>query len=71
VKSQLSLQIVLGKLGVHVIPNSFALGAAHPCFDAEGGLKDADVEKAVRGVGAALAEMVTRFGTRDRGSLAA
>jgi chromate reductase len=57
VKSQLSLQIVLGKLGVHVIPNSFALGAAHPCFDAEGGLKDADVEKAVRGVGAVLAEM--------------
>src|SRR3984893_11471057 len=48
VKSQLSLQIVLGKLGVHVIPNSFALGAAHPCFDAEGGLKDADVEKARR-----------------------
>ena len=32
VKSQLSLQIVLGKLGVHVIPNSFALGAAHPCL---------------------------------------
>jgi chromate reductase len=71
VKSQLSLQIVLGKLGVHVIPASFALGAAHQCFDAEGGLKDADVEKAVRGVGKALAEMVTRIGTSDRGSLAA
>ena len=71
VKSQLSLQIVLGKLGVHGIPNSFALGAAHPCFDAEGGLKDADVEKAVRGVGAVLAEMVTRIGASGRGSLAA
>lgn len=71
VKSQLSLQIVLGKLGVHVIPESFALGAAHQCFDAEGGLKDADVEKAVRGVGTALAEMVTRIGRSDRGSLAA
>jgi chromate reductase, NAD(P)H dehydrogenase (quinone) len=71
VKSQLSLQIVLGKLGVHVIPASFALGAAHQCFDAEGGLKDADVEKAVRSVGKALAEMVTRIGTSDRGSLAA
>jgi chromate reductase len=71
VKSQLSLQIVLNKLGVHVIPESFALGAAHQCFDAEGGLKDGNVEKAVRGVGAALAEMITRIGASDRGSLAA
>ena len=71
VKSQLSLQIVLSKLGVHVIPESFALGAAHQYFDAEGGLKDANVERAVRGVGTALAEMVTRIGTCDRGSLAA
>jgi NAD(P)H-dependent FMN reductase len=34
-KSQLSLQIVLHKLGVHVIPDSFALGAAHQAFDAQ------------------------------------
>lgn len=71
VKSQLSLQIVLNKLGVHVIPESFALGAAHQFFDAEGGLKDANVERVVRGVGAALAEMATRIGTNDRGRLAA
>jgi NAD(P)H-dependent FMN reductase len=71
VKSQLSLQIVLNKLGVHVIPESVALGAAHQFLDAEGGLTDADVEKAVRGVGAAVAEMVTRIGTHDRGSRAA
>jgi chromate reductase len=71
VKSQLSLQIVLSKLGVHVIPESFALGAAHQLFDADGGLKDANVESAVRGVGAALAEMVTRIGTCDRSSFAA
>ena len=71
VKSQLSLQIVLNKLGVHVIPESFALGAAHQCFDAEGGLKDADVERAVRGVGAGLAQMISRIGTSGQGSLAA
>ena len=71
VKSQLSLQIVLNKLGVHVNPESFALGAAHQFFDAEGSLKDANVESAVRRVGAALAEMVIRIGTGDRGSLAA
>jgi chromate reductase, NAD(P)H dehydrogenase (quinone) len=70
-KSQLSLQIVLNKLGVHVIPESFALGAAHQFFDAEGGIKDANIESAVRSVGAALAEMVIRIGTSDRGSLAA
>jgi NAD(P)H-dependent FMN reductase len=71
VKSQLSLQIVLNKLGVHVIPESFALGAAHQFFDAEGGLKDANVESAVHRVGAALAEMVIRIGTCDPSSLAA
>jgi chromate reductase, NAD(P)H dehydrogenase (quinone) len=71
VKSQLSLQIVLNKLGVHVIPESFALGAAHQFFDAEGSLKDANVESAVRRVGAALAEMVIRIGTCDPSSLAA
>jgi chromate reductase len=71
VKSQLSLQIVLNKLGVHVIPESFALGAAHQFFDAEGGLKDANIESAVRSVGAALAEMVVRIGIYDRSSLAA
>jgi NAD(P)H-dependent FMN reductase len=71
VKSQLSLQIVHSKLGVHVIPESFALGAAHQAFDAESSLKDANVEKAVRGVGAALAAMVTRIGTCDHGDLAA
>ena len=71
VKSQLSLQIVLNKLGVHVNPESFALGAAHQFFDAEGSLKDANVESAVRRVGAALAEMVIRLGTCDPSSLAA
>jgi hypothetical protein len=38
---------------------------------APGGLKDADVEKVVRGVGTALVEVVARIGTSDRGSLAA
>lgn len=70
-KSQLSLQIVLNKLGVHVIPESFALGAAHQAFDAQGGLKDAEVAKAVRGVGAALAATVTKIAGSDRDSWAA
>lgn len=68
VKSQLALQIVLGKVGV---PESFALGAAHQFFDAEGGWKDVNVERAVRGVGAALTAMATKIGTSDQGNFAA
>ena len=49
-------------MGVLVIPDSFALGAAHQAFDAEGGLKDANVEKAVRGIGAALTATVVNIG---------
>jgi NAD(P)H-dependent FMN reductase len=70
-KSQLSLQIVLGKLGALVIPDSFALGAAHQAFDAQGRLKDASVEKAVRGVGAALAATSAKIAAFDRASLVA
>jgi NAD(P)H-dependent FMN reductase len=71
VKSQLSLQIVLTKLGVHVIPHSFALGAAHEAFDAEGGLRDANAEEAVRGVGAALTGMLDKLAGLDRATLVA
>jgi chromate reductase, NAD(P)H dehydrogenase (quinone) len=71
VKSQLALQIVLTKLGVHVIPDSFALGAAHQAFDADGRLKDANAEKAVRGVGAALTGTLDKFASFNRTNLAA
>jgi NAD(P)H-dependent FMN reductase len=54
IRSQVSLQIVLNKLGVAVVPASFALPAAHQAFDERGALKDAGVEKAVRAVGSAL-----------------
>ena len=71
VKSQLSLQIVLSKLGVHVIPESFALGAAHQAFDAQGGLKDANVAKAVRAVGAALVTIAIKLASYSSDELAA
>jgi hypothetical protein len=47
---------VLNKIGVLVIPRSFALGAAHTAFDAQGRL-DANAEKMVREVGAALVDV--------------
>jgi chromate reductase, NAD(P)H dehydrogenase (quinone) len=65
-KSQLSLQVVLGKLDALVIPDSFALGTAHQAFDAQGRLRDANFEKAVRGVGAALAATAAKIATSDR-----
>ena len=71
IKSQLSLQVVLGKLGALVIPGSSALGAAHQAFHAQGRLRDANVEKAVRGVGAALAATAAKIATFDHASLVA
>ena len=53
-RAQIALQISLNKLGLLVIPNSFALGLAHQAFDEKWLLKDANAEKSVRGLGAAL-----------------
>jgi NAD(P)H-dependent FMN reductase len=49
-RSQIALQVSLNKLGVMVIPNSFALGTAHKAFNPHGRLTDANAEKMVRGV---------------------
>jgi chromate reductase len=53
-RSQIALQVSLHKLGLLVIPESFALSTAHKAFDETGRLLDANAEKMVRGVGAAL-----------------
>jgi chromate reductase len=53
-RAQIALQISLNKLGLLVIPNSFALGVAHQAFDEQRRLKDGNVDQNVRGVGAAL-----------------
>src|SRR6267378_4868743 len=53
-RAQIALQISLNKLGLLVIPNSFALGLAHQAFDEQRRLKDGKFDQHVRGVGAAL-----------------
>lgn len=53
-RAQIALQISLNKLGLLVIPSSFALGLAHQAFDEPRRLKDGNVDQNVRGVGAAL-----------------
>jgi len=60
IRSQQALHGVLHRLGVIVLPEAFALGSAHQAFDDDGELKDVQVDKAVRHVGAALARMATR-----------
>jgi len=61
IRSQTALQIVLHKMGVMVIPNAFALSFAHQAFDEAGLPKDANVDKLVQGVGAALARIAGKL----------
>lgn len=63
-RSQTGLRSVLDKLGLLVIPESFALGLAHQAFDGEGRLKDKNAEKAVTQVGVALGRTAGRLATR-------
>jgi chromate reductase, NAD(P)H dehydrogenase (quinone) len=53
-RAQIALQISLNKLGLLVIPNSFALGLAHQAFDEQRRLKDGNADQNVRLVGATL-----------------
>lgn len=60
-RSQIGMRAVLEKLGVLVIPDAFALGAAHEAFNSEGKLKDPNHERIVYGVGAALSRIASRL----------
>lgn len=66
-RSQIALQLSLSKLGVLVIPNSFALSGALQAFDEQGRLKDANAETMVREVGATLAKLATKLNVADDG----
>jgi chromate reductase, NAD(P)H dehydrogenase (quinone) len=61
IRSQTGMRVVLDKLGMLVIPEALALSVAHQAFDAEGKLKDPNVERAASGVGAALYRMAVRL----------
>jgi hypothetical protein len=56
------------------ISDNFAAARLDNCgriLDAEGGLRDANAEKAVRGVGAALTGMLDKLAGFDRATLVA
>jgi hypothetical protein len=51
----------LRSCGVHVIPESFALGAAHHAFGEQRHMEDNHLNKIVHGVGVALARTTAKF----------
>lgn len=60
-RSQIALQVSLSKVGIMVIPSSFALSMAHKAFDEHGRLTDSNAEKLVRGVGKSLCELTANL----------
>ena len=65
-RAQIVLQISLNKLGVLVIPNSFALCLAHQAFDEQRLLNDANANKSVRGVGTALVRTASSLAPKPK-----
>ncbi|HEY3599024.1 MAG TPA: NAD(P)H-dependent oxidoreductase [Paraburkholderia sp.] len=60
-RGHVAIRAVLDKLGMVLIPQSFALRFAHTAFDNRDCLKDAEVDAAVRAVGAALVRTAFKF----------
>jgi len=67
-RAQIALEISLNKLGLLVIPNSFALGLAHQAFDEQRRLKDGNADQNVRGVGAGLVTTASSFAPKSNHS---
>ncbi|WP_184032091.1 NADPH-dependent FMN reductase [Paraburkholderia sp. Cpub6] len=60
-RSQSALRTVLDKLGMLVVPESFALGLAHEAWGEDGRMRSELVERQVVAVGAALHRVVGRL----------
>ena len=52
---------ILGNIGITVIPDQLAIGAAGDAFDEAGQLKDDALQSAARGIGEKLAKVVIRL----------
>lgn len=55
------VRAILGNIGVLVIPNQLAISQAHQAFDADGSLKDEQMQAKVAQVAEALADTVLRL----------
>ncbi|AZQ54002.1 NADPH-dependent FMN reductase [Burkholderia cenocepacia] len=60
-RSQTGMRAVLDKLGMIVVPQSFALASAHDAFDGDGQLRDRQAERLVGEVGASLFRTAARL----------
>lgn len=61
IRSQAGMRTVLEKLGMLIIPQTFALSVAHEAFTDSGAMGDANVEALLMAVGKALASMAQRL----------
>lgn len=56
-----TLRMILGNIRVIVLPDQLAVARAHEAFNADGSLKDAAQQDAVRKIGAKLAETIRKL----------
>lgn len=56
-----NVRSILGTMGVHVLPNEFALGKAHEAFNDDGSAKSEFVQNTLAGLGKALAEFLSKM----------
>lgn len=56
-----NVRSILGTMGVHVLPDDFALGKAHEAFDENGAPKSEFVQKALEKLGANLVQILLKL----------
>lgn len=56
-----NVRSILGTMGVHVLPNEFALGKAHEAFNDDGSAKSEFVQNTLIGLGKALTEFLLKM----------
>lgn len=56
-----NVRSILGTMGVHVLPNEFALGKAHEAFNDDGLAKSEFVQNTLMGLGKALTEFLLKM----------
>jgi len=56
-----TVKSILGTMGVHVLPDEFALGKAHEAFHPDGSAKAEFVQNKLESLGRALADFLAKF----------
>jgi NAD(P)H-dependent FMN reductase len=56
-----TVRSILGNIGITVLPNQIAVRKAHEAFNPDGSLKDAKQQEGIKGLGAKLAQHLTKM----------